>query len=126
MAVTTAVALVARSLLRQVNSDDLAWQRLLDIWGTHGHSKAWISEDLFVSRYPLYLVLDALGVVGRRSVTVASVITNVSAGAAFAGGLVLSGELARPLRWRLVAALARSEERRVGDECSDCRWTVRD
>jgi hypothetical protein len=106
MAVTTAVAVVATSLLRQVNSDDLAWQRLLDIWGTHGHTKAWMSEDLFVSRYPLYLVLDAVGVVGRRSVTAASVITKVAAGAAFAAGLVLSGELARPLRWRLVAALA--------------------
>jgi MFS family permease len=106
MAVTTAVAVLAASLLRQVNSDDLAWQRLLDIWGTHGHTKGWISEDLFLSRYPLYLVLDAVGIVGRRSVTAASVVTNVAAGAAFAVGLVISGELARPLRWRLVAALA--------------------
>jgi hypothetical protein len=106
MAVTVGVAVVANSLVRQVNSDDLAWQRLLDIWGSHGHEKAWISEDLFVSRYPLYVVLDAIGIVGRRGVNVAAVITNVVAGAAFAAGLVVSGELERPLRWRLVAAFA--------------------
>jgi len=106
MAVTVAVAVVANSLLRQVNSDDLAWQRLLDIWSTHGHEKAWISEDLFVSRYPLYVVLDAIGILGRRGVNVAAVITNVAAGAAFVAGLVVSGELARPLRPRLVAAFA--------------------
>jgi hypothetical protein len=106
MAATTALAVVANTLLRQVNSDDLAWQRLLDIWSTHGHEKAWISEDLFVSRYPLYVVLDWVGIAGRRGVTAAAVITNLAAGAAFAAGLVLSGELARPLRWRLVAAFA--------------------
>ncbi len=106
MAATTTLAVVASSLLRQVNSDDVAWQRLLDIWGTHGHEKAWISEDLFVTRYPLYVVLDAIGVVGRRGVNVAAVITNLAAGTAFAAGLVVSGELSRPLRWRLVTAFA--------------------
>ncbi len=106
MAVTTAVAVVGSTLLRQVNSDDLAWQRLLDIWATHGHEKAWISEDLFVSRYPMYVVLDWFGIAGRRGVDAAAVLTNVAGGAAFVAGLLLSGELVRPLRWRLVAGFA--------------------
>lgn len=106
MAVTTTVAVIANTLMRQVSSDDLAWQRLLDIWGGQGHGTAWISEDLFPTRYPLYLVLDALGFSGRRGVHAAAVILDVGAGAAFLFGLVLSGELLRPLRWRLVAALA--------------------
>ncbi|HEY8216482.1 MAG TPA: hypothetical protein VIH82_05060 [Acidimicrobiia bacterium] len=106
MAVTTAVAVIANALTRPVNSDDLAWQRLLDIWGGQGHAQAWISEDLFPTRYPLYLVLDALGIHGRRGVNVAAVLLDVAAGAAFVGGLVLSRELARPLRWRVVPALA--------------------
>lgn len=106
MAVTTVAAVVATSLLRQVNSDDLAWQRLLDIWGTHGHTKAWISEDVFVSRYPLYVVLDAVGIVGRRGVTVAALLANVAAGVAFVVALVLSDDLRRPLRPRLIAAFA--------------------
>jgi hypothetical protein len=106
MAVTTALAVIANALARPVNADDLAWQRLLDIWGGQGHRSAWISEDLFPTRYPLYLLLDALGVHGRRGVNVAAVVLDVAAGAAFLGGLVLSRELARPLRWRIVPALA--------------------
>ena len=106
MAVTTALAVIANALTRPVNADDLAWQRLLDIWGGQGHASAWISEDLFPTRYPLYLVLDALGIHGRRGVNVAAVVLDVAAGAAFLGGLVLSRELARPLRWRIVPALA--------------------
>jgi hypothetical protein len=106
MAVTTALAVIANTLTRQVSSDDLAWQRLLDIWGGQGHTRAWISEDLFPTRYPLYLVLDAFGIWGRRGVNVAAVTLDVAAGAAFLAGLVLSGELARPLRWRIVPALA--------------------
>jgi hypothetical protein len=106
MAITTAVAVIANSLVRPVSSDDLAWQRLLDIWGGQGHSRAWISEDLFPTRYPLYLMLEALGISGRRGVNVAAVLLDVAAGAAFLGGLVLSRELVRPLRWRIVPALA--------------------
>ena len=106
MAIATALAVIANTLTRQVSSDDLAWQRLLDIWGGQGHAHAWISEDVFPTRYPLYLVLDALGISGRRGVDVAAVLLDVAAGAAFVVGLVLSGELARPLRWRLVPALA--------------------
>jgi len=106
MAVATAVAVITNTLARPVSSDDLAWQRLLDIWGGQGHSKAWISEDLFPTRYPLYLLLDAVGIAGRRGVNAAAVILDVAAGAAFLAGLVLSGELVRPLRWRLVPALA--------------------
>jgi hypothetical protein len=106
MAVTTALAVIANALARPVNADDLAWQRLLDIWGGQGHASAWISEDLFPTRYPLYLLLDALGIHGRRGVNVAAVVLGVAAGAAFLGGLVLSRELARPLRWRIVPALA--------------------
>jgi hypothetical protein len=106
MAATTALAVIANTLTRQVSSDDLAWQRLLDIWGGQGHAHAWISEDLFPTRYPLYLVLDALGISGRRGVDVAAVLLDVGAGVAFVAGLALSGELARPLRWRLVPAFA--------------------
>ena len=90
MALTTGLAVIANTLTRPVNSDDLAWQRLLDIWGGQGHAQAWISEDLFPTRYPLYLLLDALGISGRRGVNVAAVVLDVAAGAAFLCGLVLS------------------------------------
>lgn len=106
MAIATGLAVIANTLVRPVNSDDVAWQRLLDIWGGQGHTKAWISEDLFPTRYPLYLLLDALGISGRRGVNVAAVVFAIASGAAFLFGLVCSGELTRPLRWRLVAAFA--------------------
>jgi hypothetical protein len=106
MGIATAVAVIANALARPVNSDDLAWQRLLDIWGGQGHASAWISEDVFPTRYPLYLALDVLGIHGRRGVNVAAVLLDVAAGAAFVGGLLVSRELARPLRWRIVPAAA--------------------
>jgi hypothetical protein len=106
MGIATGLAVIANTLVRPVNSDDLAWQRLLDIWGGQGHTKAWISEDLFPTRYPVYLLLDALGISGRRGVNVAAVVFAIASGAAFLFGLVSSGELTRPLRWRLVPAFA--------------------
>jgi hypothetical protein len=106
MAVATGVAVIGNTLLRPVSSDDLAWQRLLDIWSNQGHVHAWISEDLFPIRYPLYLLLDALGLRGRSGVDVAAVVLAIASGAAFLFGLLTCGDLQRPLRWRLVPCFA--------------------
>ena len=88
------------------NSDYYAWQRLLDIWMSQGHAHAWISEDLFPTRFPLYLLLDLVGIEGHRGVVVASMLLTVGAGLAFASAFLVSGDVSRPLRARSVAALA--------------------
>ena len=106
MVVATAIAAGAVDWTRQTNSDNFAWQRLLDIWLGQGHGHAWISEDLFPTRFPLYLLLDALGIVGRRGVFVSSVVLNVAGATAFVGGLLVSGDITRPVRTRVLAVLA--------------------
>lgn len=106
MAVATLVAVAAFGWARDVNSDYYAWQRLLDIWIGQGHGHAWISEDLFPTRFPLYLLLGAFGLESHREVVVAATVLNVAAGAAFATGLLLSGDVARPLRLHTIAVLA--------------------
>jgi hypothetical protein len=105
MVVATAIAAGAVDWTRQTNSDNFAWQRLLDIWLGQGHGHAWISEDLFPTRFPLYLLLDALGLVGRRGVFVASVVLNIGGATAFVGGLLASGDITRPVRTRVLVAL---------------------
>lgn len=104
VAIVAAVGAVAAGVGRGLNSDELAWQRLLDVWGHEGHGTTWISEDLFFTRFGLYGILDAAGIVGRRAAIGVSVVVNVPAAWAFLGALLACGELRRPLRTGTLAA----------------------
>ena len=105
VAVVAAVGAAGAAAGRGLNSDELAWQRLLDVWGHEGHGTTWISEDLFVTRFVLYGLLEAVGIVGRRAAISVSMTLNVVAAWAFVGGLLASGELRKPLRAGTIAAL---------------------
>jgi len=102
------VGAAAAAVGRGLNSDELAWQRLLDVWGHEGHGTTWISEDLFFTRFLLYGVLEAAGIVGRRAAIGVSIAVNVAGAGAFVGGLLASGELRKPLRAGTIAALGLS------------------
>jgi hypothetical protein len=105
LAALTLIGVVANNVQWLTDSDELAWQRLVDIWWHHGHGTAWVSPDVFITRYPLYAVFAAVGITARRGVVLASVLLNLGAGLAFVAGLLRSGELTRPLSRRVGVSL---------------------
>gem|GEM_PF-1613682 len=102
LAATMTAAVVATGAVRDLNSDDLVWQRLLHIWGSTGHAQGWISEDVFPTRFGLYAALDGVGLNGRSGVVAASIILNLVGAASFLVALIFSGSLTKPRRWGVV------------------------
>ena len=103
LAVTTIVAVGATASVRDLNSDDLVWQYLLHAWESTGHAQAWISEDVFPTRFALYALLEVLGFTGRDEVVVASAVLNFAGALSFLAALAISQSLRWPLRLPVVA-----------------------
>lgn len=106
--VATAAGIAAESVVHSLNSDELAWQRLLDIWMHEGHRHAWISEDILFPRFALYLLLDVAGVTGRNAALVTAGIMSATGSLAMATAMVIGADLHRPVRTRTAIALVLS------------------
>lgn len=98
--VAMGVAVGAAGWGRGLDGDDLARQRLLDIWAHEGHGTTWISEDLYLIRYPLYLGLGLFGLFGRGQALLSSVFLNVVTAISLVVALLVGGELTRPIQRR--------------------------
>lgn len=103
--VATALGIAAESVVHSLNSDELAWQRLLDIWMHEGHGTAWISEDILFPRFALYLLLDVVGVTGRNAALATAGIMSAAGSLTMAAAMVIGADLRRPLRARTAVAL---------------------
>ena len=105
LAVTMIIAVGAIASVRDLNSDDLAWQYLLHAWESTGHAQGWISEDVFPTRFALYALLEALGFTGRDEVVVASAILNFAGALSFLAALAVSQSIRVPVRGRVVVGV---------------------
>ncbi len=103
--VACAIGVAAESVGHSLNSDELAWQRLLDIWMHEGHRSAWISEDILFPRFASYLLLDAVGITGRNAALITAGVMSALGSLAMVGALLLGADLHRPLRTRTAIAM---------------------